>query len=103
MQKHGQPPPAQITTVPPHACIQAKQTTIVCVIDCTQRATHRIIYTPSIRHGRYCRQMEHTINTERRSWLRKRRKARPVCQCVLNRAHMCRAADARALSEAFLV
>lgn len=59
---------------------------------------HRIIYTTSIRHGRYCRQMERMINTERRSWQRKRRKGKVCVSVCLNCTHMCTAADARALT-----
>lgn len=62
------------------------------------RATHRIIYTPSIRHGRYCRQMEHMINIERRSWQKKKRK---VCVSMcLNCTHV-RSGPCQSSSEAF--
>lgn len=61
-------------------------------------AMHRIIYTTSIRHGRYCRQMERMINTERRSWQRKRRKGKVCVSVCLNCTHMCTAAHARALA-----
>lgn len=57
-----------------HTHVEAKWTTVLFGIDCLQRALHRIIYTPSIRHGRYCGRTESMINTERRSWQRKRRK-----------------------------
>lgn len=67
-----------------------------------RRPVHMIIYTPSVRHGRYCRQMERMINTERRRWQGKRRKGRSVCQCVWT-VHTCaeRTVPERSQSEAF--